>query len=81
MSELTKEYFDQMLSGLATKDDLVSELKPIKHQLTRIEEKVDRISTRTHEDDVATMKDVVKLTKRVKSLEETASRLKPAHAS
>ena len=64
------------IEGLATKDDLVSELKPIKAQLTSIEEKVDRLSLRTHQDDVATMKDVEKLTKRVTALEETITKLK-----
>ena len=63
------------LEGLATKDDLVSELKPIKAQLTRMEEKLDRLSVRTHEDDVATMKDVAKLTTRVTALEETITKL------
>ena len=91
MSEVTLEaiaqLFDKRLEGLATKndleglatnDDLVSELKPIKAQLNSIEDKVDRLSARTNEDDVATMKDVEKLTKRVKALETAFTKLHPA---
>jgi hypothetical protein len=52
------------------------ELKPIKAQLTNIEEKLDRISLRTHQDDTATLKDVDKLTLRVSALEETIAKLK-----
>lgn len=43
-------------------------------QLTRMENKLDRLSLRTHEDDVATMKDVEKVTDRLKILEKSPSK-------
>ncbi len=83
MSEITlqaiEKLLDRKLEGMATKDDLTSELAPMKRQLTSIEEKIDTINTRTHEDDIATMKDVEKLTKRVTALEETITKLRLAY--
>jgi polyhydroxyalkanoate synthesis regulator phasin len=79
--ELTKEYFDQAITGLATKDDLVAEIRPLKAQLTSIENKVDRLAVRTSEDDVATMKDVEQLVGRIKRLETQVRKLKLQNAA
>ena len=87
--ELTKEHFDQVLKTLATKDDLdelaskddlSKEIAPLKEQLT-IEGKIDRLSVRTNEGHTATLKDVVKLKGRVKSLEREVEKLKLQHAA
>ena len=80
MSEVTlqaiEKLLDRKLEGLASKDDLTSELAPIKRQLSSIEDKMDRLGNRTHQDDIATMKDVEQLTKRVTALEETIAKLR-----
>lgn len=79
--ELTKEYFDQVTSGLATKDDLASEVRPLQAQLATIENKLDRLSTRTSEDDVVTMKDLEHLTGRVQQAGNATQELQAQHTN
>ena len=85
MSQLTLKAIEELLGthlkpvraqlnflteNMATKDDLFSETRPIKNQLTSIENKVDRLSVRSNEDVVATIKDVEKVSQRVDVLEK-----------
>ena len=58
------------LSWFASKDDLTSEIRPIKLQLTSIEEKIDRLSVRANEDHMANAKDISRLKKIWKSMQD-----------
>jgi archaellum component FlaC len=77
--ELSKEHFDQQIEQLHSQllSDFKDEIAPLKTQLTSIENKVDRISVRTTEDHIATMRDVERLEKRLKAVEKE---LKLSHA-
>lgn len=79
--ELTKEYFDQQLQNLSTKDDLLElatkqDFYSLKATIDDIQEKVTRIDKRTDDDTRAALKDIVKLQKRVTALER-ALKLQP----
>jgi len=68
-------------STMATKDDLVSEIRSAKAQISRLEFKLDRISERTAEDEAAVVKNVLRLTRRVRTLETEVARLKLQRAA
>ena len=82
--ELTREYFEQVIKGVATKDDLANlatkddllelatkgQIDTLTAKVEAIEEQVTRINTRTDEDTRAALKDIVTLKKRVTALEQ-----------
>jgi hypothetical protein len=78
MAELTKEYFDQQISTLATKADLEgvktevstmnTDVSTLKSDMKEIKETVLRIDKRDKEDSNAFAKDIVLLQKDVKHL-------------
>ncbi len=68
------------LEGFATKTDLIEEIRPVKQQLASIEAKVDRLSLRSSEDDIAIIKDVEKLNKRVSVVQKDVKTLKLSRA-
>ena len=77
--ELTKEYFDQQLSNLATKDDLLelatkNDLALIRADLSEVKEKVNRIDFSTDEDHRAALHDIADLKTRMTALEQASSR-------
>jgi len=91
MSEITlqqiEQLLDQKIALVASKADVdlvrsefADEIAPLKRQLSSIETKIDRLATRTSEDDVATMKDVQQLAERMKNLEKEIAKLKLTHA-
>jgi hypothetical protein len=81
--ELTQEHFDQIVQGLATKNNLdglatkadllelatQQDLNSLKRDVTEIKAMVQRIDKRDLEDSNAFAKDLLDLKKRVKSLE------------
>jgi hypothetical protein len=81
--ELTKEYFDQQLSQLATKTDLErfatkddllelptkNELRAVRSDIAEVKELVQRIDEREDQDTRAVLADIVDLKRRVSSLE------------
>ncbi|HLK63280.1 MAG TPA: hypothetical protein VKU19_07560 [Bryobacteraceae bacterium] len=82
-----EQLLDQKIALVASKADVdlvrsefADEIAPLKRQLSSIETKIDRLATRTSEDDVATMKDVQQLAERMKNLEKEIAKLKLTHA-
>jgi hypothetical protein len=74
MSELTKEFFEQQISKLATKDELhdlatKEDIRLVQSELKDIKETVARIDKRDKEDSNAFAKDILKLQKDVKQLQ------------
>jgi hypothetical protein len=76
--ELTKEYFDEQLKNLASKEDLIelrhdvtslhSEMSGVRADVREIKETVARIDKRDLEDSNAFAKDIIQLQKDVKEL-------------
>ena len=76
--ELSKEYFEQQLSNLATKDDLLelatkNDLKAIRDDVADVKAMVQRIDQRTDEDQRAALRDIDDLKSRISALERASS--------
>lgn len=85
--ELTKEYFDEQLKKLASKDDLLrfatkddllelatkTDLNSARDDIAEVKELVKRIDRRTDEDHRAALRDVEDLKRRVSVLEKSAA--------
>lgn len=76
--ELTKDYFDQQISQLATQDDLLelatkSDLGAIRSDIAEVKALVQRIDKREDQDTRAVLRDIVDLNRRVSALERPAT--------
>jgi CMP-2-keto-3-deoxyoctulosonic acid synthetase len=77
--ELTKEYFDQQLGNLATKDDLEqlrSDFRAMKSDVTEIKQTLTNIDKRDKEDSNAFAKTLVKHDGRLNVVEQDLKNLK-----
>jgi len=76
--ELTKEYFDQQLKNLATKDDLLelatkTDLSAVRSDIADVKEAVERLGKTEDEDIRGAFRDIALLKKRVSVLERSST--------
>jgi hypothetical protein len=76
--EITKEYLDEKLSQLVTKDDLLelptrNDLRAVRSDIAEVKELVQRIDERDDQDTRAALRDIVDLNRRVSALERRAT--------